>query len=330
MQQITLGTIGSGTIVHSVLNNVIVTNGMNYEAAYSRTEEKAQALMNKYKGKKFYTDLDALFNDEKINTIYIATPNLLHYEQTKRALLAGKNVICEKPFVTKYSQAKELIELAKSKGLFLFEAAPTMFLPNFKVLKHELDKIGQVRLVISNYSQYSSRYDLVLKGEKPNIFNPEYAGGCLMDINFYNVLLNVALFGAPEEAVYYPNIYPGLADTSGSFVMKYDGFISQNAGAKDTWGFNFFQIEGEQGYIFVSEGSNGLKSVRVVTKGSNKIFNEQLDPDRWNYEVREITRIMKRDDYEAAYSMFNVTLETVRVIENARKQAGIIFPGDDE
>ena len=330
MQQITLGTIGSGTIVHSVLNNVIVTNGMNYEAAYSRTEEKAQALMNKYKGKKFYTDLDALFNDAKINTIYIATPNLLHYEQTKQALLAGKNVICEKPFVTKYSQAKELIELAKSKGLFLFEAAPTMFLPNFKVLKHELDKIGQVRLVISNYSQYSSRYDLVLKGEKPNIFNPEYAGGCLMDINFYNVLLNVALFGAPEEAVYYPNIYPGLADTSGSFVMKYDGFISQNAGAKDTWGFNFFQIEGEQGYIFVSEGSNGLKSVRVVTKGSNKIFNEQLDPDRWNYEVREITRIMKRDDYEAAYSMFNVTLETVRVIENARKQAGIIFPGDDE
>lgn len=330
MQQITLGTIGSGTIVHSVLNNVIVTNGMSYEAAYSRTEEKAQALMNKYKGKKFYTDLDALFNDAKINTIYIATPNLLHYEQTKRALLAGKNVICEKPFVTKYSQAKELIELAKSKGLFLFEAAPTMFLPNFKVLKHELDKIGQVRLVISNYSQYSSRYDLVLKGEKPNIFNPEYAGGCLMDINFYNVLLNVALFGAPEEAVYYPNIYPGLADTSGSFVMKYDGFISQNAGAKDTWGFNFFQIEGEQGYIFVSEGSNGLKSVRVVTKGSNKIFNEQLDPDRWNYEVREITRIMKRDDYEAAYSMFDVTLETVRVIENARKQAGIIFPGDDE
>ena len=330
MQQITLGTIGSGTIVHSVLNNVIVTNGMSYEAAYSRTEEKAQALMNKYKGKKFYTDLDALFNDAKINTIYIATPNLLHYEQTKQALLAGKNVICEKPFVTKYSQAKELIELAKSKGLFLFEAAPTMFLPNFKVLKHELDKIGQVRLVISNYSQYSSRYDLVLKGEKPNIFNPEYAGGCLMDINFYNVLLNVALFGAPEEAVYYPNIYPGLADTSGSFVMKYDGFISQNAGAKDTWGFNFFQIEGEQGYIFVSEGSNGLKSVRVVTKGSNKIFNEQLDPDRWNYEVREITRIMKRDDYEAAYSMFNVTLETVRVIENARKQAGIIFPGDDE
>ncbi len=330
MQQVKLGTIGSGTIVQSVLNNVIVTNGMKLEAVYSRTEDKAKALADKYKAKKTYTDLDALMNDDNVNTIYIATPNLLHYEQTKRALTAGKNVICEKPFVTKYSQAKELIELAKSKGLFLFEAAPTMFLPNFKILKRELPKIGKVKLVISNYSQYSARYNLVLNGEKPNIFNPEYAGGCLMDINFYNVLLNVALFGAPEEAVYYPNIYPGLADTSGAFVMKYPGFVSQNAGAKDTWGFNFFQIEGEQGYIFIAEGSNGLKNIRVVTRNNNKVLNDQPDIDRWNYEIQEITHIMKRDDYEAAYSMLDVTLETVKVIESARKRAGIIFPGDDE
>ena len=157
-----------------------------------------------------------------------------------------------------------------------------------------------------------------------------------MDINFYNVLLNVALFGAPEEAIYYPNIYPGLADTSGSFIMKYSatadrsGFVSQNVGAKDTWGFNFFQIEGEQGYVFIAEGSNGLKNVRVVTRNSNIVLNDQPDPDRWNYEVQEITRIMKRDDYDAAYSMLDVTLETVRVIETARKHAGIIFPGDDE
>ena len=60
------------------------------------------------------------------------------------------------------------------------------------------------------------QYRQVLAGEKPNIFNPEFAGGCLMDINFYNVYLNVALFGAPEDATYYPNLRPGLCDTSGT------------------------------------------------------------------------------------------------------------------
>lgn len=186
-----------------------------------------------------------------MNTVYIATPNLLHYPQAKRALIAGKNVILEKPFTTKYSEAKEIAEIAKERHLFLVEAAPTSFLPNFEILKNELPKIGKIKLVMSNYSQYSSRYDAVLRGEKPNIFNPEYAGGCLMDINFYNVLLNILLFGAPKEARYYANSYPGLADTSGTAVLKYEGFVSTNAGAKDTWGVNFFQIEGESGYIYI-------------------------------------------------------------------------------
>ena len=329
MEEVRLGTIGSGVIVHSILDNVVRTEGIRLEAVYSRSQEKGGALANEYGCKKVYTDMDAFLSDEQVNTVYIATPNLLHYEQTKRALLAGKHVICEKPFVTKQSQAEELAVLAKEKNLFLVEAAPTTFLPNFQILRRELPKIGRVRLVMSNYSQYSSRYDAVLRGEKPNIFNPQYAGGCLMDINFYNVLLNVALFGKPEEAVYYPNTYSGLADTSGVMLMRYDGFVSQNAGAKDTWGVNFFQIEGEAGYIYIENGSNGLAKIRVVTKDSDETFNDQPDPDRWHYEVQELTQLMRSDDYDAIYSRLDITLGTVAVTEAARKAAGILFPGDE-
>ena len=328
MEGVRLGTIGSGVIVHSVLDNVRNTEGITLEAVYSRTTEKAQALAESYNAPKIYTDINALMSDDHINTIYIATPNLLHYEQTRLALMAGKNVICEKPFVTKFSQAQELKDIARDKGLFLLEAAPTMFLPNFRLLREKLTLIGKIKLVMSNYSQYSSRYDAVLRGERPNIFNPEFAGGCLMDINFYNVLLNTALFGRPQSAEYYPNIYPGLADTSGVFVMRYDGFVSTNAGAKDTWGINHFTIEGEKGFIYVDE-PNGLKSVRVVTKTSDETFNLQPINDRWHYEIEEIVRLMLNDDYDYAYSLLGVTLENVKVIESARKNAGIIFPNDE-
>ncbi len=328
MEAIRLGTIGSGVIVHSVLDNVMKADGISLEAVYSRTKDKAESLAKVYNAPKIYTDINALLSDERVNTIYIATPNLLHYEQAKISLMAGKNVICEKPFTTKFSHAEELFTLAKSKGLFIFEAAPTIYLPNFRLLREKLSLIGRIRLVMSNYSQYSSRYDLVLKGERPNIFNPEFAGGCLMDINFYNVLLNTALFGRPESAKYYPNIYPGLADTSGVFVMRYDGFVSTNAGAKDTWGINHFTIEGEKGFIYVDE-PNGLKSVRVVTKTSDETFNEQPIADRWHYEIEEIARLMLSDDYESAYSFMGVTLGNVATIETARKNAGIIFPGDE-
>ncbi|MBO6128086.1 MAG: Gfo/Idh/MocA family oxidoreductase [Pseudobutyrivibrio sp.] len=328
MEQIQLGTIGSGAIVHSILDNVKRNEGIILTAVYSRSKEKALSLAKEYDCEKTYTDMDAFLSDDEINTVYIAIPNLLHYEYTKQALLAGKNVICEKPFTTRYSQAKELADIANEKGLFLVEAAPTSFLPNFKVLKDALTKIGKIKLVMSNYSQYSSRYDAVLKGEKPAIFDPEYAGGCLMDINFYNVLLNVLLFGKPQKSTYYANLYPGLADTSGIMVMEYDGFTSTNAGAKDTWGECFFQIEGEKGYIYIEKGSNGLKSVRVVTKDSDDTYNCQTEPDRWYYEIKEITNFFLSGDKDAISQRLTKTLETVEIMENARKAAGIIYPTD--
>lgn len=289
MKEIRLGTMGSGVIVHSILDHVKNTDGISLEAVYSRTEEKGRALAGEYGCSRVYTDMDAFLGTDEINTVYIATPNLLHYEQAKKALLAGKHVILEKPFCTRALQAEELIRLAKERHLLLVEAAPTTFLPNFQILKRELPRVGRVKLVLANYSQYSSRYDAVLRGEVPNIFNPAYAGGCLMDINFYNVYLNAALFGRPQKAVYYPNRHGELADTSGIMVMQYEGFVSTNAGAKDTWGVNFFQIEGEQGYIYIQDGSNGLARIRVVTKKEDITYNQQDNPDRWYYEVQELT-----------------------------------------
>lgn len=328
MKKIRLGTVGSGFIVRLILDNVKRTEGIELEAVYSRSLEKGEKLAGEYDCGKVYTDMDAFLADESIDLVYIATPNLLHYEQARTALLAGKHILLEKPFTTKAEHARELAALAKEKGLFLLEAAPTGFLPNFTILKEELKKIGKIRLVMSNYSQYSSRYDAVLRGEKPAIFDPEYAGGCLMDINFYNVMLNVLLFGKPKSAIYYPNRYPGLSDTSGVMVMEYDGFVSTNAGAKDTWGINFFQIEGEQGFIYIENGSNGLKSIRTVTKDSDDTYNAQPDPDRWFYEIREVTRILLEEDRESAAERLERTLEAVEVMESARKAAGILFPGD--
>lgn len=328
MEEIRLGTIGSGVIVHSVLDNVRLTKGIRLAAVYSRSEEKGKALAAEYGAEKVYTGLDAFLSDSDVNFVYIATPNILHYEQAKKALLAGKNVICEKPFCTRADQARELVALAKEKGLFLVDATPTTFLPNLDILRRELPKIGKIRLVMANYSQYSSRYDSLLAGELPNIFNPEYGGGCLMDINYYNVYLNITLFGKPQQAEYCPNLFNGMIDTSGILTMRYDGFVSTSAGAKDTWGDNFFQIEGEQGYIHITNGSNGLSQIIVSTKRGVKTFNEQPNRDRWFYEVQNMTALLLSGNHEAIDQRLETMLGVIETIEAVRKEAGIFFPGD--
>ena len=140
--EIRLGTIGSNFIVHNLLRHVVKNPGYRYTAAYSRSAEKAEALAAQYGAKRFYSDMDAFLADEEINFVYIAVPNILHYAQAKAALLAGKNVLLEKPFCPEEKLARELVEIAREKGLILVDMVPTAFLPNLPVLKEQLKKAG--------------------------------------------------------------------------------------------------------------------------------------------------------------------------------------------
>lgn len=328
MEKIRLGTIGSGVIVESVLDRVVKTEGVCLTAVYSRSREKGETLAEKYGAREVYTDLDAFFREGDFNCVYIASPNSLHYPQTKQALLAGKHVWCEKPFCATASQARELYDLAREKGLMLAEAVPTAYYPNLEILRQQLPKIGRLRLVQGNYSQYSSRYDALREGKPlPNVFNPEFCGGCLVDINFYNVYLNVALFGKPRQVQYYPNLHSGGVDTSGILILQYPDFVSQATGAKDCWNDNSFSIQGEDGFIQIP-GSNGLAKIRVVTRTSDETFNVQQDPARLSYEVQKLTRIFLAEDRAALARLMETTLSVMEVLEQARQSAGIRYPGE--
>ena len=328
MEEIRLGTVGSGVIVESILDQVDKTEGVRLTAVYSRSEGKAAALAEKYGAGEVYTDLEAFFRNGDFNCVYLASPNSLHYPQARQALLAGKHVWCEKPFCTTAAQARELFAIAKEQNLMLAEAVPTAYYPNLEILRQQLPKIGRLRLVQANYSQYSSRYDALRQGKPlPNVFNPEFCGGCLVDINFYNVYLNVALFGKPRQVQYYPNLHSGGMDTSGILILRYPDFVSQATGAKDCWNDNSFSIQGEDGFIQIP-GSNGLTQIRVVTRTSDETFNAQPDPARLAYEVQTLTKIFRQEDHAALHRLMETTIAVMEVLEQARQSAGIRYPGE--
>ena len=329
MNPITLATIGTGAIVHSILDNVRLTEAIRLTAVYSRSEAAGRALAAEYGAPKVCTDIDALLADEAAGFIYIASPNHLHYEQAKKALLADKNVICEKPLCPKASQARELADLAKARSLYLIDDTPTAFLPNLEILRQQLPKIGRIRLVLAKYSQYSKRYDQLINGGLPNVFNPACAGGCLMDINYYNVYLTAALFGKPLRASYHPNLHSSGIDTSGIVTADYGAFTCSLAAAKDTWGVNSYQIEGEQGYIYIPNGSNGLTQIEVTTKTGTEVFSAQPNPDRWSYEVEALARLLQNEDAAAISQRLEVTLTVIEILETLRRDAGICFPEDE-
>ena len=123
-----IGILGTGSIARTMAAEFAKVPAFRCEAVCSRQQATGEALAQQFGIPKVYTDYDAMLADPDIELVYIATPNSLHYAQTKAALLAGKNVLCEKPFVPTVAEADELIALAKEKHLFLFEAITTMHL----------------------------------------------------------------------------------------------------------------------------------------------------------------------------------------------------------
>lgn len=324
-----LGTIGTGMIVREILKAVSRVDGVSCAAVYSRKQETGQRLADEFGIARVYTALDALLADDAIDTIYIASPNSLHTEQAKRALAAGKHVLLEKPFTPTRREAEELFALAEENGVFLLEAITTESLPHYKLIRAQLPQLGRLRMVQCAYSQYSSRYDALKRGETPNVFNPAFAGGALQDINLYNIHFCIGLFGKPQSAVYYPNRHANGIDTSGVLVMRYPDFLCVCEGAKDVAGVNSAQLQGENGYLYIKDGCNWCREVTLDAQ-ETRTWNLQEPEKHWQYEMEELPRIIAEKNWAEYERRKRLTLDVVEVMEQARTQAGILFPPDKE
>ena len=168
------GIIGTGWITHAFLDGAY-KNGGELVAIYSRSEQKGLEFGQKYQVTNVYTDMEAFLNDENVEVVYIASPNALHYPQTKLALQHNKHVVVEKPVASVASEWEEVMAIAKENNLFLFEAITTVHLPNYKKIKELLPEIGRIRMVQCNFSQYSSKYNALLAGQTPNVFNTKFS-----------------------------------------------------------------------------------------------------------------------------------------------------------
>jgi len=318
-----IGILGTGSIARTMAAEFAKVPAFRCEAVCSRQQATGEALAQQFGIPKVYTDYDAMLADPDIELVYIATPNSLHYAQTKAALLAGKNVLCEKPFVPTVAEADELIALAKEKHLFLFEAITTAHHPNYALVKQYLDDIGSLRIVSCTFCQYSSRYDSLISGKLPNVFNPEFAGGALMDINLYNIHFLVGLFGKPDRIEYFAGTHENGIDTHGILILQFGDIICQCSGSKNTTCENNVQIMGEKGYIHVSPGSSNCQNSRLILRDSECSFCQKETP--WYYEIQELTRIVQSNDYERCYQLLENTEIVVDILEKARKSAHLSF-----
>ncbi|RFZ78892.1 gfo/Idh/MocA family oxidoreductase [Lacrimispora amygdalina] len=326
-----LGIVGSGIIVKEFLS---IARHLKHTMILSlcctkRSEDEARALAKEYLIGQIFTDYEEFLRSEA-DTVYLGLPNHLHFTYTYRALMAGKNVIVEKPFTPSIEQALVLSRTARENRLFLFEAVTTLYQPDYRRVKDLLPALGSIRLVQCSYSQYSRRYDRFKNGEVLPAFDPACAGGALMDINIYNVHYTAGLFGMPESVHYFANIERGI-DTSGVLLLDYGSFLCSLTGAKDCSAPNSCMIQGDKGYLIQNSPANICKGVRMVLNdGAEETVVDHSYSHRMISEFLEFEKMIFSGDLETCYRYLDHSLCVCTIQTEARRMAGIVFPAEVE
>lgn len=325
-----LGIVGTGAIVQEVLPHF---RDWGIEPAGLCGTERSRDVVAELCAANeipFGTSSYAEFlANASFDTVYIAVPNHLHFEMSKMALEAGKNVIVEKPMTSNAREARELADLALSKDLYFFEAISTIHHPNFRMLRAKLGLIGKVKMIVCNFSQYSHRYDAFLAGELPPVFDPAKSGGVLMDLNVYNVHYVVRLFGPPRTVNYSPNLTRGI-DTSGVLVLEYDDFKAICIGAKDCQAPSSCLIEGSEGFIEQSSPANACGPAEVHYSRCLFSIVDYPVEHRMQPEFMYFKKVITSNNRESFLTDLAHSLSVSEVLTEARLKAGICFPADGD
>ena len=321
-----IGIAGAGMIVPGFLEAAKKLDFFQLKAicATRRSAKRQKSLADQYGIREIYDDYDAMLDDDDLDMIYVAVPNDLHYLFCAKALEKGKSVICEKPFCSSFREAKKLSDLAREKGLWLFEAISNQYFPNYEKVKELLPKLGPIRMAELSFCQHSSRYDQFKEGIIHPVFDPEKSGGALMDLNVYNIHFVTGLFGEPASIHYDANIQKGV-DTSGVLVLTYPGHVCVLSAAKDSTSPPRVSIQGEAGYIYGESKANFFERFSWTDDKTKETVDFSLneEKERLYYELKAFADMVVSGDRAGHDRQLEHSLLVQKILDEARRQVGI-------
>lgn len=325
------GVIGTNWITERFIAAALETDHLVLTAVYSRSEEKAQDFASKFHNDvEIYTDLNEMVQSDSIDAVYIASPNSFHAEQSILCMNHGKHVLCEKPMASNTEELQAMIQAAKDNGVVLMEALKSTLMPNFKVVRDNLYKLGEIRRFFASYCQYSSRYDAYKQGKILNAFNPEFSNGALMDIGVYCIYPLVALFGKPEQVKASGMLLSSGVDGEGSLILEYDDMDAVIMYSKITDSYLPAEIQGENGTMVIDK-INGPYQVKIYYRdGTIEDLTQSQTQESMYYEALEFVDLIRSGRAESDINSHSNSLIVAEVMEQARKQIGLVFPADNK
>lgn len=347
------GIAGCGYVAHAFAADLAAHVDAEAVAVYSRGATGAQAFAAQYGIARVHASLEALCADHGVDVIYVATPPALHHAHARAALLAGKPVLCEKPFALNAEQAADLAALARTRGLFCMEAMWTRFMPGMARIRECVHNgsIGEARLLNVDFSTPVAARD-------GHFLFDRDGGGAILDRLVYGIAIAQDLWGAPQQVQALILRDPRGVDQSACAILNWAGgqmaTLSASIGA---YGGNEIVVAGSHGRIRSSEPvcrperlsvqalqpsppargaraapgrlarlkrSLWLRRALFPAKKARETLREEDRPvhgEGYSHEISEVVRCLRAGLLESPAMPLQATLDILQVVDEIRRQA---------
>lgn len=300
-------TLGTGVIANELVQALQAMGGNLYSVA-NRTYGKGVEFAQKYGIEKVYQEIDDVFEDPEVDIIYISTPHNTHINYLRKALKAGKHVLCEKS-ITLNSE-----ELAEAMTIF--------HMPIYRQLSEVVasGKLGDLKMIQMNFGSYKE-YDMTNR-----FFNKNLAGGALLDIGVYALsFVRWFMTEKPNQVLSQVKLAPTGVDEQVGILL------SNDAGEMATIALTLHAkqpkrgtIAYDKGYIELYEYPRGQKAVITYTEdGSQEVIEAGETAKALSYEVADMEKAVAGIENTMYLSY---TQDVMDIMTQLRKEWGLVYP----
>lgn len=317
-------TLGTGVIANELAQALQSLGGNLYSVA-NRTYDKGLAFAQKYDIQKVYQTIDEVFEDPEVDIIYISTPHNTHINYLRKALSAGKHVLCEKSITLNSEELEEAITLAEENQVILAEAMTIFHMPIYRRLRElvQSQALGDLKMIQMNFGSYKD-YDMTNR-----FFNRNLAGGALLDIGVYALsFVRWFMSETPDQISSQVKLAPtGVDEQVGILLSNPKGEMATIALTLHAKQPKRGTIAYDKGYIELYEYPRGQKAIITYTEDGHQDIIEAGDTSQaLSYEVQDMEKAVAgiENEMHLAYSQ-----EVMVIMTKLRKDWGLVYPEEE-
>jgi len=318
------GILGCGSIARKFATGLAALDDAELTVVGSRSLEKARAFAAEFKAQRAHGSYADLAADPQLDVVYVATPHPMHRDPSILCLEAGKAVLCEKPFAVNAADARAVVQVARSRGLFLMEAMWTRFLPVMGQVREWLAAgvIGEPRLVTGDFG-FRAGVD-----PQARLFNPELAGGALLDVGIYPISFACMVLGTqPRDVASLASLGDTGVDEQAGIVLRYEnGALAVATTTIRTTTPQEARILGTDGMILLDPPFWKGERAVLRTGDRQEAVDLPLEGNGYNYEAAEVGRSLRTGRTESSILPLDDTVAIIEVLDRIRAQWGLKYP----